>query len=98
MIRKTGRTDFQQGSGEKLFHSIKEIIYVLPDGTKIYPGHDYTGQTMSTVGEEKQYNLRVKADTKLEELQETLGAMKLDYPKYIGVALPANMKLGVMGE
>jgi len=52
---------------------------------------------MSTVGEEKLYNTRVKADTTLEELKEVLGAMKLDYPKYIGVALPANMKLG-LGE
>lgn len=81
MIRKTGRTDFQQGSGEKLFHSIKQYIYTLPDSTKVYLGHDYTRQMMSTVGGEKRYNLWVRADTTLEELEEVLGAMKLDYPK-----------------
>ncbi|MBP6981522.1 MBL fold metallo-hydrolase [Candidatus Gracilibacteria bacterium] len=96
LIRKTGRTDFQQGSPEKLFHSIKEKIYTLPESTKIYPGHDYTGQIMSTVAEEKQYNTRIKADTKVEELKEILDALKLDYPKYIDIALPANMKLGLI--
>lgn len=52
---------------------------------------------MSTVGEEKKYNVRVKVDTTLEEFQEILAAMQLDYPKYIKVALPANMKLGIGG-
>ena len=96
LIRKTGRTDFQQGSPEKLFHSIKEKIYTLPESTKIYPGHDYTGQMMSTVVEEKRYNTRIKSDTKVEELEETLHSLKLDYPKYIDIALPANMKLGLI--
>lgn len=95
LIRKTGRTDFQQGSAEKLYNSIKNKIYTLPDSTIIYPGHDYTGQMMSTVWEEKRYNTRIKENTSLEELKETLDAMKLDYPKYIDVALPANMKLGL---
>ena len=49
LIRKTGRTDFQQGSPEKLYHSIKDKIYTLPDDTRVYPGHDYSGQMMSTV-------------------------------------------------
>jgi sulfur dioxygenase len=93
LIRKTWRTDFQQGSAEKLYDSIKNKIYTLPDSTKIYPGHDYTGQMMSTVWEEKRYNTRIKENTTLDELKETLSAMKLDYPKYIDVALPANMKL-----
>jgi predicted DNA binding CopG/RHH family protein len=48
---------------------------------------------MSTVWEEKRYNTRIKENTTLDELKETLSAMKLDYPKYIDVALPANMKL-----
>jgi hypothetical protein len=48
---------------------------------------------MSTVWEEKRYNTRIKEYTTLEELTEVLDALKLDYPKYIDVALPANMKL-----
>lgn len=95
LIRKTGRTDFQWGSAEKLYHSIMDKIYTLPDETLIYPGHDYTGQTVSTVWEEKLYNTRIRANTTLAELAETMNALHLPYPKYIDEALPANMKLGI---
>lgn len=36
-IRKTGRTDFQQGSPEKMYHSIMDKMYILPDDTKVFP-------------------------------------------------------------
>lgn len=94
LIRKTGRTDFQQGSPTKLFNSIKEQLYTLPDDTKVYPGHDYEGFTMSTIAEEKQFNTRITESTTHEAFVATLSALKLDYPKYIDVALPANMRLG----
>ena len=95
LIRKTGRTDFQQGSPEKLYHSIMDTLYTLPDETLVYPGHDYTGQTVSTIGEEKEYNTRIRANTSLIELKEILENLHLPYPKYIDEALPANMKLGL---
>jgi glyoxylase-like metal-dependent hydrolase (beta-lactamase superfamily II) len=95
LIRKTGRTDFQWGSPEKLYHSIMTEIYTLDDTTRIYPGHDYTGQMMSTVWEEKRYNARIRRDTPLAEFVETMQSLSLDYPKYIDIALPANMRLGV---
>lgn len=92
-IRKTGRTDFQQGSPEKIYHSIKDKMYTLPDDTKVYPGHDYAGHMMSTIGEEKRYNTRIKSDTSLDEFTETMNALHLAPPKYLDVALPANLKL-----
>ena len=95
LIRKTGRTDFQWGSAERLYESIQHSIYTLPDTTRIYPGHDYTGQTMSTVGEEKKYNTRIKDTTTVTEFIETMQTVRLDYPKYIDIALPANMYLGL---
>ena len=42
-IRGCGRTDFQEGSPETLYHSVHTHIYSLPDDTLIYPGHDYKG-------------------------------------------------------
>jgi sulfur dioxygenase len=93
LVRKTGRTDFQGGSAEKLYHSIMEKFYTLPDSTLIYPGHDYTGQMMSTIGEEKMYNVRIRENTSLDEFVETMKSVQLEYPKYIDEALPANMKL-----
>ena len=94
-IRKTGRTDFQQGSPEKMYHSIKEKMYALPDDTRVYPGHDYAGHMMSTIWEEKRYNTRIKSDTSLETFTETMNALHLAPPKYLDIALPANLKLWI---
>jgi hydroxyacylglutathione hydrolase len=52
-----GRTDFPGGSMEELRHSILNRLYVLPDETKVYPGH---GEA-TTIGEEKLFNDFVQA-------------------------------------
>src|SRR5690606_4150125 len=53
LIRGCGRTDFQQGSAEALYRSVHEQIFSLPDDCMLYPGHDYRGLTVTSVGEEK---------------------------------------------
>ncbi|OYZ18627.1 MAG: hypothetical protein B7Y39_13315 [Bdellovibrio sp. 28-41-41] len=55
-----GRTDFQQGSSDTLFNSVRNILFALPEETIIYPGHDYKGHTSSSIGEEKKFNSRLK--------------------------------------
>ena len=47
-----GRSDFPTGSGSALIRSIKERLAVLPDDTKVLPGHG----DMSTIGYEKENN------------------------------------------
>lgn len=47
-----GRTDFPTGSMGTLVRSIREKLFVLPDDTKVYPGH---GES-TTIGHEKEYN------------------------------------------
>lgn len=47
-----GRTDFPGCSPEQLLRSIREKLYALPDGTKVYSGHG----PMTTIGEEKMRN------------------------------------------
>jgi sulfur dioxygenase len=58
LIRGCGRTDFQGGNAGILYDSVTNKLFTLPDSTLVYPGHDYHGQTVSTIGEEKQYNPR----------------------------------------
>lgn len=53
LIRGCGRTDFQQGNSDTLFESVRSKLFLLPDKTIIYPGHDYRGQTSSTIGSKK---------------------------------------------
>jgi glyoxylase-like metal-dependent hydrolase (beta-lactamase superfamily II) len=60
MIRGTGRTDFQNGDPRAQYESIFYRLLRLPDETLVYPAHDYKGDTVSTIGEEKRYNPRLQ--------------------------------------
>ncbi len=92
-IRGTGRTDFQNGDAGVLYDSITRVLFVLPDATVVYPGHDYKGRTMSTVAEEKAHNPRVAGKTRGEfiAIMESLG---LPPPKKLAVAVAANRACG----
>jgi len=95
LIRGTGRTDFQQGSAEKLYHSVTGKIFNLPAETEVFPAHDYRGQTKSSVALEKQFNPRIGGEKTLEEFKQIMSQLKLDHPKKIHEALPANMTCGI---
>lgn len=95
LIRSCGRTDFQQGSNEKMFNTLKNILYKLPEETVLMPGHDYRGFTRSSIALEKKYNARVNENTTFEDFAKTMSELKLAHPKKIHMALPANMACGV---
>lgn len=94
LIRMCGRTDFQGGSAENLYDSVVGKLFKFSDGTKVYPGHDYSGLTMSTIGEEKRHNPRLTKNK--ADFVEFMNNMKLDPPKKIHIALPANLKSGLI--
>ena len=97
-IRGTGRTDFQSGSAEALYSSIKDKLYTLPENTLVYPGHDYRGMLVSTIGEEKQFNPRININTSQEDFIQTMKNLKLADPKKIHEAVPANLKCGIVDK
>lgn len=92
-IRGCGRTDFQSGSSEALYDSITQKLFSLPDHVWVYPAHDYRGQTVSTIGEEKQYNPRIAGQSKAAFV-ELMGSLNLPNPKKIMEAVPANQHCG----
>lgn len=94
LIRGCGRTDFQQGDARALYRSIRDQIFTLPPDTLIYPGHDYRGQTVSTVGEEARLNPRLAKKTE-DEFAAIMGELHLAKPKKIDVAVPANLHCGL---
>jgi len=94
LINSCGRTDFQQGDSSTLFHSIKEKLFKLPGDTLVYPGHDYQGQRISTIAQEKQLNPRVGDNVNLQDFIQIMGNLNLTYPKNIDQALPANQVCG----
>lgn len=94
LIRGTGRTDFQNGNPETLWRSLTRVLFTLPDPTRVWPGHDYKGLTMSTIGEEKRFNPRV-ADKTEAEFVELMNNLGLPNPKKIDIAVPANRACGL---
>ncbi|WP_375769620.1 MBL fold metallo-hydrolase [Archangium gephyra] len=93
LIRACGRTDFQNGSAGQLYDSITRKLFTLPDETEVYPGHDYAGLTMSTIGEEKRHNPRLAGRSR-EWFIEFMNGRKLAPPKKLDIAVPANRACG----
>ncbi len=97
LIRGTGRTDFQNGSARAQYDSIFNRLLRLPDETLVFPAHDYKGDTVSTIGEEKRYNPRLQVRS-VDEYVELMNNLKLPNPKMMDVAVPANMRVGLHQE
>ncbi len=68
LIGQAGRSDLPGGNTEAQWESLTKKILVLPDATKIYPGHDYENNTFSYLREEKIANPFLKIRTKDEYL------------------------------
>ncbi len=94
LIRGTGRTDFQNGDPRAQFESIFGRLLKLPESTLVFPAHDYKGDTVSTIGEEKAFNPRLQVKS-ADEYADLMNNLKLSNPKMMDVAVPANMKVGM---
>lgn len=93
LIRGCGRTDFQNGDAATLYRSITTRLFALPEETVVWPGHDYRGQTASTIGEERRWNPRVAGRSEAEFVA-LMAALDLPRPKLIDQAVPANRACG----
>jgi glyoxylase-like metal-dependent hydrolase (beta-lactamase superfamily II)/rhodanese-related sulfurtransferase len=94
LIRGTGRTDFQHGDARAQYASIFDRLLKLPDSTLVYPAHDYKGDSVSTIGEEREFNPRLQVGS-VDEYVALMSKLKLPSPKMMDVAVPANSKIGL---
>jgi glyoxylase-like metal-dependent hydrolase (beta-lactamase superfamily II)/rhodanese-related sulfurtransferase len=94
LIRGCGRTDFQGGDAHRLFRSVRDRVFSLPDHCLIYPCHDYRGLTASSVGEEKMYNPRLAETIGEGDFVGYMTNLGLAHPKLMEVAVPANLRCG----
>ena len=94
LINGCGRTDFQSGSAEAMYHSLTQVLFPLPDDTLVWPGHDYQGRSHSTIGQEKAGNARV-AGKSLQDFVAIMKALNLPRPRRIDEAVPANLTSGL---
>ncbi|MEI8274632.1 MAG: MBL fold metallo-hydrolase [Hyphomicrobiales bacterium] len=94
LIRGTGRTDFQNGDARAQYESLFGKLLRLPDETFVFPAHDYKGDTVSTIGEEKRYNPRLQVKS-ADDYVALMASLHLPNPKMMDVAVPSNMKVGL---
>lgn len=93
LIRGCGRTDFQEGDPGQLYDSITQKLFTLPSATLVYPGHNYAGLTVSSIGEEKRLNPRLAGKSR-KQFMAIMNALELPPPKKIHEAVPANLSCG----
>lgn len=94
LIRGTGRTDFQNGDARAQYESIFNRLLKLPDDTLVYPAHDYKGETVSTIAEERAFNPRLQVKT-VDEYVDLMSKLDLPDPKMMDIAVPANVRVGL---
>jgi sulfur dioxygenase len=97
LIRGTGRTDFQNGDAAAQYESLFGRLLKLPDSTLVYPAHDYKGDTVSTIGEERAHNPRLQVRSP-QEYVDLMNNLNLADPKMMDVAVPANLRQGLAQE
>ena len=97
LIRGTGRTDFQNGDPRAQYDSIFNKLLKLPEETMLFPAHDYKGDTVSTIGEEKRFNPRLQVRS-IDEYVDLMNSLNLPDPKMMDVAVPANLHQGLHQE
>jgi len=95
LIDGCGRTDFQGGSAAELWRSVTGKLFALPDEHLVYPGHDYQGRCVSSIGQEKARNPRLGGGRTQAEFEALMAALDLPYPRFIDHAVPGNRQCGV---
>lgn len=94
LIDGCGRTDFQSGSAAALYRSVTEKLFALPDDFRLWPGHDYQGQSVSTIGWETRHNARLAGRSE-PAFCALMASLNLPKPHLMEIAVPANQNLGL---
>lgn len=94
LVRGCGRTDFQGGDAATLYRSVRDTLFSLPPTTLLYPAHDYRGQTVTTVAEERRHNPRLCDGMDEAAFIAIMDALDLPDPRMMDVAVPANQSCG----
>ena len=93
LINGTGRTDFQNGSSKDAYNSLFNKLLKLPEDTLLYPGHDYNGKLVSTIGNEIKSNPRLQVNN-ADEYAEIMSNLNLSKPELMDSNIRSNIKLG----
>ncbi|MBC7427396.1 MAG: MBL fold metallo-hydrolase [Bacteriovorax sp.] len=97
----TGRCDFPDGSADRLYTSVHETLYKLPNDTIVFVGHDYrpNGRELrfeTTIGASKKFNAHLKEETKREDFIHFREARDktLTAPRLLNQSIKVNIGAG----
>ena len=90
LLKRRGRfvSKYYSRLSGKLYDMVHAKIFSLDPDYLLYPAHDYTGQSVTSVEEESKLNPRLAKSR--EEFVQIMNELKLSYPKKIDVSLPWN--------
>ena len=101
----TGRCDFPAGSASDLYDSITQKLFVLPDDTRVFVGHDYQpgGRALkfeTSIGEQKRDNIQLPEGRSREEFVKfrTERDKKLDTPRLLFQSVQVNVDAGSLPQ
>jgi sulfur dioxygenase len=97
LIRGRGRTDFLNGDAATAYKSLFDNLLKLPSETAVYPGHDYNGCGVTTIGEERAHNPRLQVKS-VEEYVALMDSLDLLDAKLMDIAVHANQACGQLDE
>jgi len=89
LVGGTGRADFAGGDAGEQYDSITGRLFTLPDDTIVLPGHDYRGNTSSTIGAEKRGNPRIAGKSRQQYI-ELMDSIEFPLPGKIQEVLQPN--------
>ncbi|MHC4488662.1 MAG: MBL fold metallo-hydrolase [Planctomycetota bacterium] len=90
LINSVGRTDFQNGSPEDMYDSLKKLA-ALPERTVVRPAHDYKGNKTSTIAKERLNNPFLLEKDK-NTFCDHARSKKLTKPANMDTIISANQK------
>ena len=93
LINGTGRTDFQNGNAKDAYNSIFNKLLKLPEETLLYPAHDYKGEKVSTIGNEKKFNPRLQVKN-VDDYIKIMNNLDLKKPSQLEFNVTKNINLG----
>jgi glyoxylase-like metal-dependent hydrolase (beta-lactamase superfamily II)/rhodanese-related sulfurtransferase len=89
MIGGSGRCDFPGGDAGAQFDAVTTRLFTMPDATVVWPGHDYKGNTSSTIGYEKRNNPRFVGKTR-DAYINLMSKLGLPFPEKVQQSLQVN--------
>ena len=97
LIGGTGRTDLPTGDPEQLYDSLFGRLLKFDPATRVFPGHDYKGNSESTIGREIETNPRLQKRDR-QEFVAMMRELNLAAPTHLTEALRTNMSGGITVE